>query len=249
MMPTVNTKTTKKRLPATDRRQLILQSALTVFATKGFDGATTREIAQEARVSEALLYRHFASKELIYRELASLLGRNTEHFKQVLAAVPPSAYGFIRAFYFLGRFMLLGRPGTPKDDSIDRLMAYSLLEDGAFARAFLENLFYPIVPYLQACLATLEPQDVDVPNPPGSFECLLLHHLLGVVAIFLLPSEPVLPETDRQSLLERVLTFGLRGMGFSQAALTQHLNFGRLDREFLALHSQEDHHEDSEHRS
>ena len=239
----------KKRLQATDRRQAIVQSSLKVFAGKGFAGATTREIAEAAGVSEALLYRHFTSKEMIYRELATVLGRNNERFKQVLSEVPPSPYGFIRAFYFLGRFILVGRPGTPRDDSIDRLMGYSLLEDGSFARAFLENLFYPIVPYLEECLATLTPQDRDVPTPSGSFECILLHHLMGMVALFLLPSEPVMPETDRRILLERVLTFGLRGVGFSQAALTQHLDFGRLDREFLNLPSHEDHIEDSSHRS
>jgi AcrR family transcriptional regulator len=240
---------TKKRLQATDRRQEIVQSALKVFARKGFAGATTREIAEAAGVSEALLYRHFASKEMIYRELASVLGRNAERFKQVLSAVPPSPYGFIRAFYFLGRYMLIGRPGAPKEDSIDRLMGYSLLEDGSFARAFLENLFYPIVPYLEACLVTLTPPDRDVPTSPGSFECILLHHLMGMIAIFLLPSEPVMPETDRQILLERVLTFGLRGMGFSQSALTEYLDFGRLDTEFFHLHSHEAQNEKPEHRS
>lgn len=228
----------RKRLPATDRRQEIVQSALKVFATKGFAGATTREIAEAAGVSEALLYRHFESKEAIYRELASVLGRNSERFKQVLSLVPPSPYGFVRAFYFLGRFMLVGRPGRPQDDSIDRLMVYSLLGDGAFARAFLENLFYPIIPYMEECLATLQPQDIDIPTPPGSFDCILLHHLMGMVGVFLLPSEPVLQETNRQVLLERVLTFGLRGMGFSQTALTQYLDFSRLNEEFLTLHSQ-----------
>jgi len=239
----------KKRLQATDRRQIILQGALKVFARKGFAGATTREIAEAAGVSEALLYRHFASKEMIYRELASLIGSNGERFKQVLTAVEPGPYGFIRAFYFLGRFILIGGPGTPKDDSIDRLMGYSLLEDGSFAKAFLERLFYPIVPYLEKCLGTLTPEDRDVSTPSGSFECILLHHLMGMVAIFLLPSEPVMLETDPWILLERVLTFGLRGVGFSQAALTQYLDFGRLDREFLNLSSHEDHNEDARRRS
>ncbi|MFT8613169.1 MAG: helix-turn-helix domain-containing protein [Gluconobacter oxydans] len=59
------------RLSATDRKQAILSAAAPVFARLGREGATTKEIARAAGVSEALLYRHFASKEVLYAELES----------------------------------------------------------------------------------------------------------------------------------------------------------------------------------
>jgi AcrR family transcriptional regulator len=37
-----------------------------VFAEKGFDGTTTRELADAARVSEALLFKHFPNKEALF---------------------------------------------------------------------------------------------------------------------------------------------------------------------------------------
>lgn len=46
-----------------ERRTAILDAAAHVFATKGFTGATTAEIAKLARVSKRDLYDHFASKE------------------------------------------------------------------------------------------------------------------------------------------------------------------------------------------
>jgi len=46
-----------------ERRATILQAAAQVFATKGFSGATTAEIAKLARVSKRDLYDHFESKE------------------------------------------------------------------------------------------------------------------------------------------------------------------------------------------
>ena len=47
---------------AKERRQGILEAAARVFARKGFEKATTREIAQEADVSEGTIYNYFASK-------------------------------------------------------------------------------------------------------------------------------------------------------------------------------------------
>ena len=45
-----------------DRRALILEAALVVFAEKGFDGATTREIASRADVPLGLLRYYFGGK-------------------------------------------------------------------------------------------------------------------------------------------------------------------------------------------
>jgi len=43
----------------------VLDAALTLFSSKGYGGATTREIAQAAGIAEVTLFRHFASKELL----------------------------------------------------------------------------------------------------------------------------------------------------------------------------------------
>ncbi|MFH1034544.1 MAG: helix-turn-helix domain-containing protein [Pseudomonadota bacterium] len=59
---------TNSRLSAEERKHLILEAALNVFAQKGFSGARTKEIAQEAGVSETLLFRHFVNKENLYAE-------------------------------------------------------------------------------------------------------------------------------------------------------------------------------------
>ena len=61
------TTATKKRLNSQDRRAQIIDVSLSLFANKGFNGTKTREIAEKAGVSEALLYRHFATKEDLYR--------------------------------------------------------------------------------------------------------------------------------------------------------------------------------------
>jgi len=52
--------------PRTSRRDQILDAAIECFASSGFRGTTTREIASRVGLTEAALYRHFASKEALY---------------------------------------------------------------------------------------------------------------------------------------------------------------------------------------
>jgi len=59
-------RTITHRLPASDRRHQLLETALDLFSRKGFDGTTTKEIAAAAGVTEAIIFRHFASKQALY---------------------------------------------------------------------------------------------------------------------------------------------------------------------------------------
>ncbi len=54
------------RLPASERRAAVLDTACRVFARCSYRGATTAEIARQAGVTEPILYRHFASKQALY---------------------------------------------------------------------------------------------------------------------------------------------------------------------------------------
>lgn len=56
----------RARMATADRRQQLIDTARTVFATRGFRGATTREIAAAAGVTEAVIFQHFADKSALY---------------------------------------------------------------------------------------------------------------------------------------------------------------------------------------
>src|SRR5438046_5320946 len=60
-----------ERLTFDARKCQILEGVRKVFARKGLEGATTRELAKEAGVSEALLYKHYPSKEALYQAMLS----------------------------------------------------------------------------------------------------------------------------------------------------------------------------------
>ncbi len=57
---------TTKRLPAEERRKQLMKSAIAVFARSTYHGATTKSIAEEAGVTEALIYRYFGSKRALF---------------------------------------------------------------------------------------------------------------------------------------------------------------------------------------
>lgn len=52
-----------RRALVQERQQQILQAAARVFAEKGFESATIREVARVARVSEGSIYRYFKNKQ------------------------------------------------------------------------------------------------------------------------------------------------------------------------------------------
>lgn len=51
-----------------ETREKILKAALSLFGEKAYDATSTREIAERAGVNHLTLFRHFGSKEVIFRE-------------------------------------------------------------------------------------------------------------------------------------------------------------------------------------
>ena len=78
----------ERRLTAEERKQSIAQVVMSLFAEKGFSGATTKELAKAAGVSEALLYRYFPSKEALYSEIQQLCCQKDPEMLNALAKLP-----------------------------------------------------------------------------------------------------------------------------------------------------------------
>ncbi len=56
----------RPRMSGTDRRNQLLEAALEIFSRKGFEGTTTKEVAAAAGVTEAIIFRHFPTKQALY---------------------------------------------------------------------------------------------------------------------------------------------------------------------------------------
>ena len=57
------------RMSGDERRLQILKVAISLFSQRGFSGTTTKEIARAAGVSEAMVFRHFATKHELYHAI------------------------------------------------------------------------------------------------------------------------------------------------------------------------------------
>jgi len=67
---------------AIETRERLVGAALKVFASHGFEGATTREIASRAGVALAALPYHFTTKEALWKAAADrIFGLLQEHFE------------------------------------------------------------------------------------------------------------------------------------------------------------------------
>jgi AcrR family transcriptional regulator len=65
----------KGRLKAPERRNQLLRIAKELFSERGFENTTAKEIAEAAGVTEAIVFRHFGSKQELY---ANILDRKAE---------------------------------------------------------------------------------------------------------------------------------------------------------------------------
>src|SRR5215831_16217399 len=115
------------RLDSDERRKAIVAAAVPLFARKGFAGTTTRELAEAAGISEALLFRHFPSKQLLYREILRL-GCEGDPALEKLATLEPSTATLVCMVRFMVRRFVLGGEGERAElDTRLRLLLHSFL--------------------------------------------------------------------------------------------------------------------------
>ena len=79
------------------RRAAIVRSATHLFAEKGFRGATTRELAAAAGVTEPVLYQHFRAKSDLYSAIIEAKAAEVSEHAEELQLLAQS--GDDRAFF------------------------------------------------------------------------------------------------------------------------------------------------------
>jgi AcrR family transcriptional regulator len=216
------------KLSAEERRKAIIAAARRVFAAKGFHGTTTRDLAQAAGVSEALLYRHFPTKEALFATMqVSCYGAQYHGKLEQLMELEPSSSTLVRMVHCLIAHVVHGSVGRDDEMAIySRLMLRSFAEDGDFARLMLRRPTATWIPKCEACLkaavAAAETVDgVDSPKLCGWFA----YQLATMIRTYLQPETPVVDyEVSHDKLIEQAVCFVLRGMGLKEETIRRYYN-------------------------
>jgi AcrR family transcriptional regulator len=81
---------TQRQQQAAARREQLLAVALDLFAEKGVQGTTTREIAQAAGITEGLIYHYFASKSALLQAVVDRYHMDREMMQMIpeIAGLP-----------------------------------------------------------------------------------------------------------------------------------------------------------------
>jgi AcrR family transcriptional regulator len=136
------------RVSGEERRRLIIESAAKLFSQHGFRGTTTREIARAVGVSEATLFKHFATKEDLY---CAIIEAKTQT-QQVLGVVAPLVEARDDTA-FLRRLATEMIARTQSDPTLMRLMFFSALEGHALAELFFRRRVVAIDDFLGRYIA------------------------------------------------------------------------------------------------
>jgi AcrR family transcriptional regulator len=118
-----------------------------LFAKNGFRGTTTRDLASQSDVNEAIIFRYFTSKSELYRAiLEEKVHQGDEHYRRVEEMAKTSD---IQTFLeFIGHQFL---DRHERDSTFMRLLLFSALEGHELADMFLAAFAVrdPMVAYIE----------------------------------------------------------------------------------------------------
>jgi len=215
------------RLTSKQRRQTIVEAVRAVFAEKGFDGTTTRELANAAGVSEALIYKHFPSKESLYAGMldACAKGPAFAEFNRILA-LKPSTSTLVIMVHFAVSYYVERETADPNKAAMNCLIARSLLEDGEFVRLTHKKFARAWVAKFEACLReALRAKELCRSPVRPALRVWFVQHLAFSLMLHLHPKKPVINyNASKEELIEQATWFALLGIGLKEAAIRRHYN-------------------------
>lgn len=164
----------RRRMPAADRRLVILAAAERAFGGTSFHQVALEEVAEGAGVSKALIYEHFESKRELYRAL--LTSAADDLMLRVSSSVAEQGEREERLRAGIEAFVdfVSARPGAARllfHDVADPDVANELERVWAEAAAVIESLMADDLP------ASRE----DDPIPPELATSMLAHQLIGAL--------------------------------------------------------------------
>jgi AcrR family transcriptional regulator len=191
--------------PAETRRAQILEAAATVFAEKGYQRATVREIAARAGVAPGTIYLYFKNKSDLLLAIADqLIGQAWDQTQAQMARVDPEAY--IAAV--LKNMLHFAR----RNRSFLRALSTEIWTDDGLQRQFFTQIIGPLFEtaahYLQAQIkeGRARPCRVEIVTPTIAGSLIVLSIMRA------LATEDFLADFSEDELVDELTHLYLRGL-------------------------------------
>ncbi|MBD3234431.1 MAG: TetR family transcriptional regulator [candidate division Zixibacteria bacterium] len=157
------------RKTSQERKAQIIDLATSMFARYGYARVTTKMLASACGISESALYKHFESKESIYREVLNHLREKMELSELDRAISPESDVEkilFAVARHLIGNFT--------ENTELWRLLLYSSLENHELSRQVFQTIRMPYIKILSRKLSKMiKSGQVRKVNPEITARCFV----------------------------------------------------------------------------
>ena len=164
-----------------ERRLQILRIAMRLFSQRGFGGTTTKEIALAAGVSEAMVFRHFATKKELYS--AILDHKACLHDTMDPIQVVAEAMARKDDWAVFAGLALDALDRHDCDPEFHRLLLHSALEEHELAQMFWEKFVTRVYRILGAYIRERQRDGAVIDVEPlvivRAFVGMVIHHSLN----------------------------------------------------------------------
>lgn len=172
-----------------ERRRQIVLVAMRLFSEHGFRGTTTKEIAQAAGVSEAIIFRHFATKEELYTAIidhkacAGHTAEESRPFAETIQCDVAEAMARKDDRAVFEGFALAMMRHHEHDPEFLRILLYAALEGHQLVQMFCDRNVYVMYEFLGAYIRGRQRdgaiRDVNPLVVVRSFMGTIIHHSLN----------------------------------------------------------------------
>jgi AcrR family transcriptional regulator len=192
---------------AAERRAQIIDVSKKLFSEKGFNGTTTKEIAQALGISESMIFTHFASKRDLY---TAIIDQRIQEVGDAISDSAIESQDDKRVFGELARFIL---DTTGENPTMLRLLYFSALEGHELSDIFFSNhetkKIFKLVDYIKTRISQGAFHDLNPFLVARAFMGMLYTY---VVSERLFQAHKYYPKTSNEEVVDNFLSIFLHGV-------------------------------------
>ncbi len=199
----------------TEKQIKILQSAIEVFAEKGYAGSSTSEIAQRAGVAEGTIFRHYKTKKdlllsivapamtkliapFVLRGFNKVLDTQYDSYDQLIRSMIENRIEFLKKHKYILKILIQEIPFHPE-----------------LQESFQRDVLAKVLERLSKLVDQFKAQGTIIELPTSTVVRLTASSIIGYVLVRSFYGERPGADWDDEQEREETVAFIMRGLGAS----------------------------------